>query len=126
MIALESDEEMQRKGVVGILYNVGSTSNGFQDAEVFMKGAKYFMSLPCRFAAMHYCFSDAVVLPFLSLLQLVIGKEGRLRFRTHFGKIGTIQMKYCFHCNNNFSQIMQQSFHQVHMLKSNTCFRPLA
>jgi hypothetical protein len=44
-------------------------------------------SLPNRISAAHYCYDNPLILPALSLLQLLMGKENRIRFRSHYGKL---------------------------------------
>lgn len=86
MTALE-DEENQRKGFVLVIYQVGT--KGAANVCVtellrkapFMKGA-----MPIRLVAVHYCLDDSVIHTVLNLLQVVLGKQYQLRFRSHYGK----------------------------------------
>ena len=41
--------------------------------------------LPFRYASLHFCHNVASFRPLLSIIQLAIRKEGRLRFRHHSG-----------------------------------------
>jgi len=48
-------------------------------------------SLPYRNVAIHFCYNNPAMRPALRLLQLVAGRDNRIRFRTHFGSHMEIQ-----------------------------------
>jgi hypothetical protein len=50
-----------------------------------LAGSSYVESVPFRFASMHICYNFLQLRPLLSLVQMAVGKEGRLRFRSHYG-----------------------------------------
>jgi hypothetical protein len=84
-----NDEDAQRKGVVGVSYNVGPYSfEQMYDPSLMNNAGKLFQRLPIRCVGFHYCFDDMRVLPAVSLLQLIVGTSVRLRFRVHCGKQG--------------------------------------
>jgi hypothetical protein len=83
-----TDEEIQRKGFVKVIYNVGMRKMPTLDTDLFFKGVPTVVeALPLRMAAMHYCYDDPKIRPALSILQHSIGRAGRVRFRAHYGKI---------------------------------------
>jgi hypothetical protein len=81
MTALE-DVQVQRSGVVALIYNVGTKS---VDYELLRNSPKLMESLPFRVVSVHYCYSDVRIRPAMALIQANIGTEGRVRFRAHFG-----------------------------------------
>ena len=85
MSQLEKDIDLQRKGMVDILYNVGVTTQGKVFADMAAKAYLLRDGLPFRMAALHYCFDNKSLAPAMSLVQLIIGKEARARFRAHLG-----------------------------------------
>jgi hypothetical protein len=88
MVALEEDEDTQKKGIVNLVYSVGGVGTSITmklDKEVFLNASKFMDCLPIRFVAMHYCFNDAKLRPVMSFIQLACGKHTRIRFRAHYG-----------------------------------------
>jgi hypothetical protein len=86
MSVFEGDEGAQRKGGVSVIYNVGQRNIGFTLSPTQMNlGLRFMESLPFRFSATHYCYNDTRIRPLMSGMHFVIGKRGRLRFRSHFG-----------------------------------------
>ena len=77
------DLETQKRGVVGIAYNVGPEC--VKDRQAVWRNAKICSVLPMRFAAMHYCYDDPSVRMLLSLAMFVFERSIRFRCRTHFG-----------------------------------------
>ena len=77
------DEETQKRGVVGIPYNVGR--DHAKDREAVWKAAKLVSILPVRFTGIHYCFSDEKVQLLFSLAMFVFNKNARIRCRLHMG-----------------------------------------
>eukprot|EP00529_Nitzschia_sp_RCC80_P018858 CAMPEP_0113468778 /NCGR_PEP_ID=MMETSP0014_2-20120614/15539_1 /TAXON_ID=2857 /ORGANISM="Nitzschia sp." /LENGTH=515 /DNA_ID=CAMNT_0000361195 /DNA_START=365 /DNA_END=1912 /DNA_ORIENTATION=- /assembly_acc=CAM_ASM_000159 len=77
------DEETQKRGVVGIPYNVGRDHT--KDREAVWKAAKLVSILPVRFTGIHYCFSDEKVQLLFSLAMFVFNKNARIRCRLHMG-----------------------------------------
>jgi hypothetical protein len=86
MSNLINDEEAQRKGLVLIIYNVGTFRMDEIDSDLMTHGVNYSASLPMRCVAVHYCFNDPRLLPVSSLFKLFLTKNARLRFRVHSGK----------------------------------------
>lgn len=87
MAALE-EESTQKKGMILLMYNFGGSpiisQLGPTDLQRLAK--RFSNSTPTKFVAIHYCSSiPNSIDTFVSLTQLIIGREGRIRFRTHFG-----------------------------------------
>lgn len=79
------DPDTLKKGMVTILYNVGLESSGKSYTDILMRAALIKNSLPYRSVATHYCFNNEKIRAAMSLMQLVVGKDNRVRFRGHFG-----------------------------------------
>jgi hypothetical protein len=84
MQALE-DIESQQNGYVVLLYNVDVGVVNISPKSI-PAGKQFMSSIPIRVAAVHYCYNDAAIQPFMAITKLLIGKNLRLRFRTHFGE----------------------------------------
>ena len=86
MTKLKEDEAAQRLGLVIVLYDVGT----FHDRDKLDFGrprSRLLESLPCRLAAMHYCFSDSRLWPKSAFTMMILSTHVRVRFRSHFGKV---------------------------------------
>ena len=78
------NEIVQEKGMVAILYEVGST---FTQVREHMKGVPMYLSaLPMKAASTHFCTDDATISIVISTLLNFLTKRTRLRFRHHYGK----------------------------------------
>jgi hypothetical protein len=95
MTAME-DVNTQRLGLATVLYNVGFHRHRKQDIEFLLNSTFLSESLPIRYASMHFCYDDIRLLPLISAMQLITGKEARIRFRSHYGT--EIQTKLLFGC----------------------------
>jgi hypothetical protein len=82
MFALR-DVETQKRGMVGIAYNVGRDHS--TDREGVWRAAKGVSVLPFRFTAVHYCFDDERVETLFNLAMYVFNRNARMRCRTHCG-----------------------------------------
>jgi hypothetical protein len=82
MFALR-DVETQKRGMVGIAYNVGRDHT--TDREAVWKAAKIVSVLPLRFTGVHYCFDDERVKTLFNLAMYVFNRNARMRCRLHFG-----------------------------------------
>ena len=84
MCAME-DERAQRTGLVNIFWvlDIGATENLYFD---LIRNVHILEeSLPYRSVGNHYCYNKPGMRPALNLLQLVAGKDNRVRFRVHRG-----------------------------------------
>ncbi|KAG7355082.1 hypothetical protein IV203_004438 [Nitzschia inconspicua] len=82
MFALR-DVETQKRGMVGIAYNVGRDHT--TDREAVWKAAKIVSILPLRFTGVHYCFDDERVKTLFNLAMYVFNRNARMRCRVHCG-----------------------------------------
>jgi hypothetical protein len=82
MFALQ-DVETQKRGIVGLAYNVGRDRT--TDSEAVRKAAKLVSIIPLRFTAVHYCFDDEKLKMLFALAMFVFNKNARIRTRLHFG-----------------------------------------
>lgn len=86
------DEETQRKGVVGVNFNVGEKAS--IEPLSILKQIHYIRSgVPKRIVGLHYCYDDASMRPFVAGIRLFLDKEARNRFRTHFGDPENIEFE---------------------------------
>jgi hypothetical protein len=85
MCCLE-DEEAQKNGLVCVYYSIDLHSVEPLYLDLIRRIRILNDSLPYRNVAIHYCYNNPTIRPAMHLLQLVAGKENRVRFRTHFGK----------------------------------------
>jgi hypothetical protein len=71
------------------IYQVGMkgvANANVSTTELLMKAPMIKGCIPVRFVAIHYCLDDSVMHTVLNLLQVVLGKQYQLRFRSHYGK----------------------------------------
>ena len=90
MIALE-DVETQINGIVSLDYFVDFSGSESNFAEILLNGAPMLLSLPYRYCAIHICHNELRLKTSLTLLQMVLGRQNRVRFRTHFGSPTEVQ-----------------------------------
>lgn len=83
MFALR-DEDTQKNGMVGIIYNVGFNQAQHQRSAV-MTNTELVSSLPLRFTALHYCYDDEKQRVLFSVAMFFLRRNERLRCRFHFG-----------------------------------------
>lgn len=87
MAALVEDEEIQRKGIVVVLYDY-KVAGGMRRCNLLDSFMAFGKSVPIAIQAYHFCTtgSHSVIKPVLQMLQFAVGRHGRVRFRCHFGK----------------------------------------
>jgi hypothetical protein len=83
MRSVESDEDGQKRGVVGCTYNVGAGLN--IDQQLVPKWGRLRNVLPLRFDSVHVSYNDPRMVPVFSLAMFIMGTHSRMRFRTHYG-----------------------------------------
>jgi hypothetical protein len=86
MAALE-DEDTQRKGMVSVLYNIELGKAEPDYPELLKNSHMINDALPFRNVAVHYCYDSASLRPAMTLYQLVVSGNIRLRFRAHYGEL---------------------------------------
>ena len=85
MVSLQ-DEDTQKYGVVDVVYNIGLAKHDAQFADVIAKAHMLRDGVPFRLSALHYCYDNPLLRSAMSLVQIMVGRDYRLRFRTHFGR----------------------------------------
>lgn len=86
------DEEAQRKGIVGIMWNFGVNAMR-EPISLVAHLHKIRSGIPKKIVGFHYCFNDAALKPFITGLQMFLSKEIRTRFRSHFGDRDMIEFE---------------------------------
>ena len=91
-MACMKDEESQRKGVVIVAYNFGSTitlgnktSNKKSTPQRIWYNAQTLKNMPFRIVSFHVCYDNALFGKTIGLVMTLLGTKDRIRFRTHFG-----------------------------------------
>ena len=81
------DVDAQKKGVVMVILNVGPNKMAFENISFMMKSKRTFDSLPFRTSAMHYCYDDMMLYPFITFVQFLLMSRIKGRFVHHYGKL---------------------------------------
>jgi hypothetical protein len=84
MTALE-DEETQLRGIVCVYYALGPQQRMYRYSFA-SKIPKVAKVLPLRIVALHGCYSDPKLSPFLDVAAFVMEKTLRVRLRFHTGE----------------------------------------
>lgn len=87
-MTVAEDEMVQTTGAVAIGYNVDAAS-AFQTEVVkgtIVNNHVIRDGIPLRWAVYHFLYDSPPVKVAMTLLQSLLGREMRLRFRDHFGK----------------------------------------
>ena len=79
------DVDAQKKGVVMVVLNVGPNKMAFEDISFMMKSKRTMDSLPFRTSAMHYCYDDMMLYPFITFVQFLLMSRIKGRFVQHYG-----------------------------------------
>lgn len=84
--ALESDEELQKRGIVEVahLYGTFRHSPG-QLMEAFWRVKNVIHNWPFRIGGFHLCFDNPTFRAFLNGINALVVRDRRLRERCHFG-----------------------------------------
>eukprot|EP00934_Nitzschia_sp_Nitz4_P006828 Nitzschia sp. Nitz4//scaffold44_size153857//136976//138509//NITZ4_002747-RA/size153857-augustus-gene-0.29-mRNA-1//-1//CDS//3329552235//6818//frame0 len=78
------DEDTQRLGFVVVMMNTGETAcpEDLRTCQVF---GLVRSGLPRKMVALHYCFDNEALKPFVAGIQMALDVETRKHFRPHFG-----------------------------------------
>jgi len=96
MSAYESSDMSKERGTVSVAYSGGMTQQALQKMiETLTHSGNHVMELPNRFASIHFCYDSFIVKPGMSLFQMVMGKQNRLHFRSHYGSV--LEVVYALH-----------------------------
>ena len=82
-MSILEDEEAQKRGVVGIMYKIGASAS--DDGQLLWRLARLRRIIPINFKAFHVCHNHKLLGNMPSLILSAMGKDGRLRFRAHYG-----------------------------------------
>ena len=78
------DEEVQRNGVVILVYAVGDILSFYKNLG-YLRRFKYIREgIPYKVNSVHFCHSNALLKHFVNFVRLVNGSELRARFRIHY------------------------------------------
>jgi hypothetical protein len=88
-MAASQDEETQKKGIVGVVVNMGENRRGSLDLEAAKKVPVLASAIPVRFACVHFCVDNSLAANALAMFAVLVGSRERVRFRTHMGKSQT-------------------------------------
>ena len=83
-IAVASEEETQKRGVVVLIINIGQRSRN--DAFAAWKISPLSSALPVRHVGVHFCYDKSFMTPMVATTMYMVGKYVRARFRSHCGK----------------------------------------
>ena len=81
-LALHPDGELE--GVV-IILNVGKNRVYYEELPHMIKNRHIYQSMPGYAHAMHYCYDDLVLYPFVTAVQFLIRSRMEGRFISHYG-----------------------------------------
>jgi hypothetical protein len=84
MTALE-DEETQLRGIVVVYYALGAQQRVYRHSNA-SKLPRVVKVVPLRFVAVHGCYSDPKLRPFLGFAAFVMENALRVRLRFHTGE----------------------------------------
>ncbi|CAJ1960048.1 unnamed protein product [Cylindrotheca closterium] len=76
------DEDSQKKGVVGVLYNFSLMAERLDHAKI-IQSVRLRNCLPIRFVAMHYCFNHPSFVDFINCERSAFDEHTRARCRAH-------------------------------------------
>mmetsp|Transcript_17565 Transcript_17565/g.43226 ORF Transcript_17565/g.43226 Transcript_17565/m.43226 type:complete len:462 (+) Transcript_17565:1701-3086(+) len=85
MQAAMQDENMQRKGIVAILYYVGNNYESTFGFNIMKSVFQTRLCVPHRLEAVHLCYNSKALRPVVSGLRFFMDRRGRTRSRVHFG-----------------------------------------
>jgi hypothetical protein len=89
IMAAVEDEETQRKGIVGIVYNIGKAASNELDDETSRtldRSVQLRNALPARYVSMHYCFNNDAFMSYINREICAFDSSTRARCRVHKGK----------------------------------------
>ena len=90
MMSVMKDEETQKKGLVFVGYHLGDDPVQCETVKI---GSNVRSAIPDRVVGAHFCYNHKSVEKFATGIALYLHKDGRHRFRTHFGDLSNIQFE---------------------------------
>ena len=85
-MAVAQDEESQRRGSVGIMYNIDPVPNAQLDFDFHKRSPGVLQSMPLRACALHMCSNDPLMQVVNSILLARSPSNIRARFRVCGGE----------------------------------------
>jgi hypothetical protein len=82
-MVLTENEEIQKKGVVAIVYLVGSQI----DRQAAWAEPRLMSSMPVLEKSIHICYNNPFIRPIVTLAQFALGTLSRVRTRLHYGRL---------------------------------------
>ena len=86
MYALD-DEETQRRGMVGIIYDVGNFVTAKTDLKTVVQGVWVQSCVPAKMCSLHHCFYDTAFRVVVNLSMKFFGQEVKARAKMHHGAL---------------------------------------
>ena len=84
------DEETQKNGVVWVMYNFQGIR---EDLDLLFEVYRIEKTLPPKIASGHYCYTDHMLRPYVSGIQLFSTENDRFRMRQHCGSPQQIEFE---------------------------------
>lgn len=87
MNALQNDPEVQRRGLVDVVYHYHTNHSIPKYLMQTIPNISIFEACPFRWVAFHYCCPDTPLMKYpISMLKGGLGPQSRQRFRCHYGE----------------------------------------
>jgi hypothetical protein len=86
MSAVE-DEETQKKGIAGIIYNVGDFMHDKTNPKTLSQGISVQHSLPFKTCSLHHCFNDSAFRFIVNITMYFFSEEARATAKMHHGTV---------------------------------------
>ena len=80
------DEETQKKGMVGVVVNMGENRRRSLQIEASKQIPGLALAIPIRFACVHLCVDNNIAANALAMFTILLDSRERVRFRNHMGK----------------------------------------
>jgi hypothetical protein len=96
-ITAVEDEENQRKGIVGIVYNLDKAASNELDDETsrtLVHSVQLRNALPAQYVSMHYCFNNDAFMNYINREICAFDSSTRARCRVHKRKQNSTQNTY--------------------------------
>jgi len=83
------NSKISKMGIVGvyIAHGMGNIFEKLYKKNDLVNGTSFMQSaLPYKFASVHFCFEDTFGSAIQTYLMMTLGKQARVRLRSHLGK----------------------------------------
>lgn len=87
LMCLLDDEETQKRGFAGIIYNVGAFVPGVTDMKTISQGCWVQGTVPLRLCSLHHCFHDSAFRRMVDFSMNFFGEETKARAKMHHGEL---------------------------------------